>query len=56
MFTLIHKKHKGIKTNAMIQIHSPSREEIKSFLKKIESRIRRNDLKPQSTQKFESRL
>ncbi len=40
----------------MIQIHSPNREEIKNFLKKIESRIRRNELKPKSAQKFESRL
>ncbi len=40
----------------MIKIHSPTREEIKSFLKKIESRIRRNELTPKSDQKFESRL
>lgn len=40
----------------MIQIHSPSREEIKDFLKKIESRIRRNELTPKSEHKFESRL
>ncbi len=56
MFTFIHLKHKGINTDAMIQIHSPSREEIKSFLKKIESRIRRNELRPGPDQKFESRL
>lgn len=56
MFTFINLKHKGINTDAMIQIHSPSREEIKSFLKKIESRIRRNELKPRPDQKFESRL
>ena len=40
----------------MIQIHSPSREEIKSFLKKIETRIRRNGLRDKPIQKFESRL
>ncbi len=56
MFTFINLKHKGINTDAMIQIHSPSREEIKSFLKKIESRIRRNELRPGPDQKFESRL
>ena len=40
----------------MIKIHSPSREEIKNFLKKIESRIRRNELAERTTQKYESRL
>jgi hypothetical protein len=40
----------------MIEIHSPSREEIKSFLKKIETRIRRNESRVKPVQKFESRL
>ena len=56
MFTFIDEIHKGIKTSAMIQIHSPSREEIKNFLRKIEKRIRRNELTPRSKQNFESRL
>jgi len=40
----------------MIKIHSPNREEIKNFLKKIENRIRRNESKPKAAQNFESRL
>ncbi len=40
----------------MIEIHSPSREEIKNFLKKIESRIRRNERSERTSQKYESRL
>lgn len=40
----------------MIQIHSPNREEIKRFLQKIESRIRRNSSRDKPVQKFESRL
>lgn len=56
MLTFASNLHKGIKPFAMIQIHSPSREEIKNFLKKIESRIRRNESKLNSVQKFESRL
>jgi len=40
----------------MIEIHSPSREEIKTFLKKIETRIRRNGTRTKPVQKFESRL
>jgi len=40
----------------MIQIHSPSREEIKRFLQKIETRIRRNGSRVKPVQKFESRL
>jgi hypothetical protein len=40
----------------MIEIHSPTREEIKDFLKKIESRIRRNERTKNPPPKFESRL
>jgi len=40
----------------MIEIHSPTREEIKNFLQKIESRIRRNERTNNRSQKFESRL
>jgi hypothetical protein len=40
----------------MIEIHSPTREEIKIFLKKIESRIRRNERTQKPPQKYESRL
>lgn len=56
MLTLALNLHKGIKPFAMIQIHSPSREEIKNFLRKIESRIRRNETRLKPVQKFESRL
>lgn len=56
MLTFTPNKHKGIKSIAMIQIHSPSKEEIKNFLKKIENRIQRNELRPKSMNKFESRL
>ena len=40
----------------MIEIHSPTREEIKFFLKKIESRIRRNERTERPHQKYEPRL
>jgi len=40
----------------MIEIHSPTREEIKFFLQKIESRIRRNERTEKPPQKYESRL
>ena len=40
----------------MIEIHSPTREEIKNFLKKIESRIRRNEQTLKPARKYESRL
>jgi hypothetical protein len=40
----------------MLEIHSPSREEIKNFLKKIETRIRKNGSRIKPVQKFESRL
>jgi len=40
----------------MIEIHSPSREEIKNFLKKIETRIRRNAATVKPREKYESRL
>ena len=40
----------------MIEIHSPTKEEIKIFLKKIESRIRRNERTQIPPRKYESRL
>ena len=40
----------------MIEIHSPTKEEIKTFLKKIESRIRRNEPTQIPPRKYESRL
>lgn len=40
----------------MIEIHSPTRKEIKDFLKKIESRIRNNESEKKPVQKYESRL
>lgn len=56
MFTFLNGNTLRFKTNAMIEIHSPTREEIKNFLKKIESRIRRNEGTLRPPHKYESRL